>query len=285
MEQLPTYSPLAPGFTRFEQRRRGKLLDQLITDTSEQLARPEVARQLGTRAQILGALCGTLTVPNCRNGKLVMPRGHEQRNEIGLWLMPNGEQAEVTLQYLMPIQREMVKSSMHAMRPGVSGVLEMLVDKIEEAPQSDLIHPDNTENGRCLYYAAMHEPTEIAIRSRPFIAINKQVFDDQPGYVPTETLVHELSHATEVVMQPATVLDRDPHDINLRTELRAYHDQAQYVVARGVDPGYLMYSTALRVEAARGLANGAADTHGAFEPTEAVKRNLANRGLETIYKY
>ena len=86
-------------------------------------------------------------------------------------------------------------------------------------------------------------------------------------------------------MQPATVLDRDPHDINLRTELRAYHDQAKYVVARGVDPGYLMYSTALRVEAARGLANGAADALDAFEPTEAVKRNLANRGLETIYKY
>lgn len=95
-------------------------------------------------------------------------------------------------------------------------------------------------------------------------------------------MVHELAHVNHIISSPLTHLPRENR--SLQTELYAYHTQHlanKYLLNRG-DPAAVH---ARNVERVRYKYNGPGGSPDAFRPKLAIKRALAQRGMQSIYLY
>lgn len=282
-----------------DERLRKERTEEIIGIAREQLNDDRVQEKLGKRGWILRAVAGMMRVPDIDESYLVSFPEYENRDVFPVVSLSKDERFVSTMTARMPIQQLAIRTRASKLW-GEQGF-----DYTEEDLQSLLRMPTATvvplnysakEHGFHMRAMSVHlysgdEQLPYMVRfGRPHIVVHSR-----PGSKVKDeasTLIHELSHAVDTIVEPLVFQEYDDEYkaarmVRLRTELAAYATQAlvRRVFRTKGEAIQALFDPALCdvVESHRRAVNGLYTSEQAFDPNWTIEQRLARAGLTGIY--
>jgi predicted metalloprotease len=282
-----------------EERLRKERTEEIVEVAQRQLADGSVQEQLGDRGAVLRFVADMMRVPDIDGSYLVEFPGYETDNVFPVVLLNKDDRFISTMTARMPIQQAAIREQA-ARQWGEQGIDydEEAIGTLLNMPQGGSLRLDYSQRRKGFHIPYRNVVTHkhddqapyMVQVGRPHIAL--QSLDKPKVKDQANTLVHELSHAVNAVIEPVFFLETDPESRalqlhRLRGELAAYATES--VVRRAFrtksDIFRDLFTPALCdvIEAHRRRYNGPYTAEGAFEPDWKIEKKLGAAGLKYIY--
>ena len=295
---------LNPYFHRYnayfipgEHRRRHRAIDRVIENTHDALKLDEVKKSMGVAAFMLSRVVDMLYVPNIRNGKAIIPAEYADKDKISLVALARGEYCMTKDLPPMPLQYSFARQN------AISSWREQGVDFDEsdlELLAEKMYKPDGHWKLRTLdaCEAVCSTPRDVFKHNsdryslmesfgRPDITVKLDSLRNDIPESSASTLVHEMTHARERILQPQRLLGSGFTEDkgHLYSELIAYNAEGLFIRGLcGEETARRIGGFALQIDSLRALYNGEDFSAESFYPSDDLEMAFKNEKLDFIYK-